>query len=242
MLRIAICDDEQIFREKVKEYVEQYLIERDMSYELDEFSSGKEFLGLGTERLRYSIVFLDINMDEIDGIMTAKKIREYSSEVYIVFVTAYIDYSLEGYKVDAARYLLKGCDNFDESIYECMDTILDKMNYTVAKKVFKFNEGEKEISLERILYIESRLHKLEFHVMEEKMTFYSLYGTLNDLEKDMEGLNFLRVHQSFLVNLKHVKQVTNYKVVLSNNEELTIPKSRYKDVKNAFIAYKGELW
>lgn len=242
MLRIAICDDEQIFRENVKKYVEQYLIERDMAYEIETFSSGKEFLELGVEKLRYSIIFLDINMDEIDGIMTAKKIRECNSEVYIVFVTAYIDYSLEGYKVDAARYLLKGSCNFDASIYECMDAILDKMNYVISKKTFKFNEGEKDISLERILYIESRLHKLEFHIMKDKMVVYSLYGTLNDLEKDMEGSKFFRIHQSFLVNLKHIKAVTTYKVILSNDEELSIPKSRYKDVKNAFVAYKGELW
>ena len=55
-------------------------------------------------------------MDEIDGIVTAQKIREYSSEVYIVFVTAYINYSLEGYKVGASRYLLKNNINFDDSI------------------------------------------------------------------------------------------------------------------------------
>ena len=242
MLRIAICDDEQIFRENVKKYVEQYLSDRDMVYKTDVYCSGKEFLELGVELVQYSIIFLDINMDEIDGILTAKKIREYSDEVQIVFVTAYIDYSLEGYKVNAARYLLKDNRNFDAAIYECMDAVLDKMNYVMQKKTFKFNEGTKEVSLERVVYIESKLHKLEFHIMEDSLKVYTLYGTLNDLEKDMQDAKFLRIHQSFLVNLKHIKMVTGYKVILSNNEELSIPKSRYKDVKDAFIAYKGEIW
>ena len=57
----------------------------------------------------------------------------------------------------------------------------------------------------------------------------------------MQKFDFLRIHHSFLVNLKHVKSVRNYKVILSNNQKLMIPKARYKDVKNAFIAYKGEL-
>lgn len=241
MLRIAICDDEKPFRESVKKYVEKYLTEKDISFEIDTFSSGMEFLELGIELVCYNIIFLDINMDEIDGIATAQKIRGYSFEGYIVFVTAYIDYSIEGYKVDAARYLLKNNVNFDDLIYECMDTILNKMNYVVLKKNFKFIECEKDIPIDRILYIESRLHKLEFHIMEEKLLIYTLYGTLNDLEKEMADFTFLRIHQSFLVNLKHVKSVAGYKVILSNGQELIIPKARYKDVKNAFVAYKGEL-
>lgn len=67
----------------------KYLSEKDISSEIDMFNSGKELLGLGTDLLGYNIIFLDINMDEIDGIMTAHKIREYSMDIYIVFVTAY---------------------------------------------------------------------------------------------------------------------------------------------------------
>ena len=122
-----------------------------------------------------------------------------------------------------------------------MDAILNKMNFIVLKKIIKFNECEKDVPVERILYIESRLHKLEFHIMEDKLNVYTLYGTLNELEQKMIDFSFLRIHQSFLVNLKHIKSVTGYKVILSNNQELIIPKARYKDVKNAFIAFKGEL-
>ena len=241
MFKIAICDDEKPFRESIKGYVEKYLTKKNILFEIDTFGSGKEFLELGLELACYNVIFLDINMDEIDGIVTAQKIREYSLEIYIVFVTAYIDYSLEGYKVDAVRYLLKNNVNLGDSIYECMDTILNKMNFVVMKKWFKFNECEKDILIDRIIYIESRLHKLEFHIMEDELTIYTLYGTLNDLEKEMTDFSFLRIHQSFLVNLKHIKSVAGYKVILSNNQELTIPKVRYKDVKSAFIAYKGEL-
>ena len=252
MLRIAICDDEKLFRENIKKYVLKYLSEKDISSEIDMFNSGKELLGLGTDLLGYNIIFLDINMDEIDGIMTAHKIREYSMDIYIVFETAYVNYSLEGYKVDATRYLLKNTINFDESIYECMDTILHKMNYIVLKKYFKFNECEKNVQVDRILYIESRLHKLEFHIMEDakravrdimedKVLIYTLYATLNDMEREMMEYKFIRIHQSFLVNLKHIKSITGYSVILNNNQKLVVPRARYKDVKSAFIAYKGEV-
>ena len=241
MLRIAICDDEKLFRENIKKYVLKYLSEKDISSEIDMFNSGKELLGLGTDLLGYNIIFLDINMDEIDGIMTAHKIREYSMDIYIVFVTAYVNYSLEGYKVDATRYLLKNTINFDESIYECMDTILHKMNYIVLKKYFKFNECEKNVQVDRILYIESRLHKLEFYIMEDKLKKYSIYGKLDELEKELQGNDFIRIHQSYLVNMKHIEKVSRYEALLNKGIKLEIPKARYKFVEETFVSYKGEL-
>lgn len=241
MLRVAICDDEKYFRDNIKKCIEKYLCERDMSFEIDTFSSGDELIEMGIEMVQYSIIFLDINMGEIDGIVAAQKIRQYSSEVYIVFVTAYIKYSLEGYKVDAARYILKNNINFEESIYECMDTIIKKMNYVVLKKVFKFNECQKEVPLERILYIESKLHRLEFNIIEKSLCKYTMYGTLNSVEDEFKGLDFLRVHQSFLVNMKHIKCITGNSVILDNNQEIIIPRARCKEVKNAFVLYKGEI-
>ena len=63
--------------------------------------------------------------------------------------------------------------------------------------------------------------------MEDKLKVYTLYGTLNEVEQEMIDFSFLRIHQSFLVNLNHIKSVTGYKVILSNNQELIIPKARY---------------
>lgn len=73
MCRIAICDDEKIFRDDLKEILIRYMTDRGIMLEIDTFSSGKEFVELGIEMVKYKIVFLDINMDELDGIMTAKR-------------------------------------------------------------------------------------------------------------------------------------------------------------------------
>jgi two-component system response regulator LytT len=241
VLRIAICDDESYFRKNLGDFISDYMTEKGIIYQIDTFSSGKEFIALGIEMVKYTIVFLDINMHEIDGIMAAKNIREVSKEMFIVFVTAYVNYTLEGYKVDAIRYLLKDNNNFKDTIEECLYAIIEKLNYTIVKKEFNFNEGMKEISLERLLYIESRLHKLEFHVMEDVMKIYTMYETLNTLEDKLEDNDFVRIHQSYLVNLKYIKSVTRYKAVLTNGIELTIPKARYTYVKDNFIAYRGEV-
>ena len=240
-MKIAICDDEIYFAGKLREILMQYLEERHIDFEIELFSSGREFVELGVEMLQYQIIFLDINMKQMDGIETAKNVRAYTEESFVVFVTAYIDYSLEGYQVGASRYILKNNLNFREQIYECMDAITKKMKCFLTRKIFRFQEGEKKIRIENILYIESKLHKLEFNILEHGLATYTMYGTLNELENELEEYPFLSIHQSFLVNLKYIKCVTGYKVVLSNGQELTVPRARYKTVKDTFIAYKGEL-
>ena len=72
----------------------------------------------------------------------AKRIREYDNNVYIVFVTAFIDYSLEGYKVDAIRYILKDSESLEKSMYECLNTITDRMSSIEQKNRIRIFRGE----------------------------------------------------------------------------------------------------
>lgn len=107
------------------------------------------------------------------------------------------------------------------------------MNYSVVKREFDFKEGRKDISLERLLYIESKLHLLEFHIMEDTETVYTMYETLNVLDDMLSENGFIRTHQSYLVNAKHIKNVVRCKVILTNGVELSIPKARYTEVKKS---------
>ncbi len=241
MLKIAVCDDENFFREEIKEFLIKYLTEHGILYEIDTFSSGAQFVELGIEMLKYNIIFLDINMDQLDGLATARKIREISKDVFIVFITAFVNYTLEGYKVDAVRYILKNNDSMQDAICECMDAITEKTQYAVTWKEFQFNEGKKRISLDHLLYIESRLHKLEFHIMEDEIKVYTLYDTLNHVEEMLKDYYFVRAHQSFLVNMKYIKSIKRYELLLSNGIRFDIPRARYKAVEEKFVMYRGML-
>lgn len=241
VFKIAVCDDERYFRRHIREILIDYMDRNDIMYEIDEFESGKAFISLGINLAKYNIVFLDINMDELDGMKTAQKIRTISNDIFIVFVTAFITCALDGYSVEAIRYILKNSVNFSDLIFECMDAISLKMDYVVKKKEFCFNEGTKKVSLERLLYIESRLHKLEFYIMENQLNKYSLYGKMDEMEKELEGNDFIRIHQSYLVNMKHIARVSRYEALLNNGIKLEIPRARYKYVEELFVSFKGEI-
>lgn len=240
MLYIAICDDEKYFRIREEQLIKKYMEKKACKCKIDVFNSGKEILDLKKTISQYNIIFLDVNMEEIDGIETAKEIRKITKDAYIVFVTAFVTYALEGYKVDAVRYLLKDDECLEKAINECLETILYKMDYDKNKMLFEFQEEKKEIYLEDILYIESNLHKLIFHMAGEDVTKYTMYARLDDINVLLQKNGFCRIHKSYLVNLRYVESVERYKVAFVNGGSLGISKSRYLDTRNEFVCYRGE--
>lgn len=241
MINIAICDDEKPFQEKMRKIIALYMEQKEVEFSICTFGNGRDLLRFCTESNQETIVFLDINMDVVDGIEIATRIRELSSSIYIVFVTAYIKYSLEGYKVKAVRYIIKGDKNFGQSIEECIDAILEDMNYGIKKLDFNFREGKKELSIDNIVYIESNLHTITFHVYRCNSKKYNMTATLNEIENRLNEFGFLRIHQSFLINLTHLKTVRTYIAEMDDGTELPIPRTKYRMVKDAYVEYKGEI-
>lgn len=241
MLQIAICDDEQFYREKIKRLLEKYLKEHDLNYEIHLFLSGKEFLDKSENSVKYHIVFMDINMEEMDGIQTAMQMRAFHSGTYLVLITAFINYVLEGYKVNAVRYIMK--DTLDAAMPECMDAILQKMKIT--RMNFSFMDGEKALYADNLLYVESQRHKLIFYYMEEQthkdVIRYHMYEKLDMIEQKLSGYGFLRIHKSYLVNMKHIRRISNYTAAFDTGEELPVPRLRFQAVKEEFVAYKGAM-
>lgn len=240
MFKIAVCDDDEYFRKHMEELINEYFGIREIKCEIDIFASGMELVHLKENIINYDMIFLDINMEGLDGIETAKRIRMISQKIFIIFVTAYVNYSLDGYKVDAIRYLLKDNDSLKEAVTECIDTILTRINYVEAKRTFKFDKGRKNIILDQIVYIESNLHKLVFHVMEKErwIITYSMYEKLDTVEQMIQLKSFCRIHKSYLVNLKYVENIERYKATLWTGHILNIAKPRYKEVKNQYISFK----
>lgn len=158
-----------------------------------------------------------------------------------MFVTAYITYALEGYKVGAVRYLLKEEGSLESALKECLDTITECMNEEEAVYEFEFQNGKKSIPTDAILYVESRLHKVTFFIKEDRVKEYSRYDRLDAVEKELRQYGFYRVHQSFLVNMKYVRGVERYKVSLVNGTEVSISKKYYKDVEKEYIRRQGEI-
>ncbi len=201
-MHIIVADDEVQFQKKIAGFLKLYLEKRKIEFTIDFYNTGREIIKLGSALSSVDVFFLDVNMDDIDGIKAAKKIREYSDDAIIVFVTAYLDYSIEGYKVNAIRYILKEKNGLQESLDECMGAILKQRCKKKTRKWFHVSDSSEDIEINKILYIESHLHKADIHLMNNAKEICTIYKNLNKIETELQDTKiFVRVHQSFLVNL-----------------------------------------
>lgn len=241
MLQIAICDDEPIFLNKIRRILSVYLEQKGIDYNIGCYESGKQLIEMAKSNVEYSIIFLDVSMDEMDGLETARIIRTISDKVYIVFITAFITYAMEGYKVNAIRFLLKEDSNLENSIKECIDVVLDKLLYNESWIEIPFHQGKMTLSIDRILYVESRLHKLIFFVLNEGVKEYYIYEKLDKIQMLLQERGFYRVHQSYLVNMKYVRTIERYKIVLNEGTQISISKRYYKNTEREYMRLKGEI-
>lgn len=242
MIRIAVCDDEIWYCQKIEKIISGYCLAKEIDFEIVLFRSGEEFVALGKEMNRFQIVYLDINMDGINGVETAEMLRKWCRDTYIVFVTAFIHYTLAGYKVEAIRYILKDNRTLEENIIESLNVIFEKMHFSASVQEYSFKEGVCSLSPNQIVMVESKLHNLYFTIKTQyEVKVFTMTAKLDDIEKRLQGKDFVRIHQSFLINIEFVKEVSNYQVRLWNDEILPVARPRYKDVKKQFLFHKGEL-
>lgn len=232
-LNIAICDDEKYYRNYVENLVREYLVKENVLFQIEVFEDGRDFCRADDNAQKFDIIFLDIDMKDMNGMELAYFIRSKNSEMDIVFITVMTDYVFEGYKVSAVRYIMKR--EIDKSLPECLADILKKRKFSGHKMEFPFVGGKRTILLNDILYIESKSHKLQF---TRKGGVLYIWGQINDMETKLAGFNFVRCHQSFLVNLEHIEQINNYLVCLSDGSEIPVSRPRYPEVKQQFLQYK----
>ena len=120
-MNIFICDDDKRDIARLKELINKYDSENQIGFIVTGYNSGVELIEAVRKGNRVDIIFLDINMDIMDGLTVARKIRELLEDVPIILVTAFMNYALDGYKVRASRFLIK--DDLDKTFRECMDDI-----------------------------------------------------------------------------------------------------------------------
>ena len=103
---------------------------------------------------------------------------------------------------------------------------------------FPFVEGKTNLKAEDIIYIETSRHKNFFYT---KTQVYSIYKKLSELETELESYGFVRIHLSFIVNMQYIEKISSYILRLTNGKEISVPKSRYADVKKKYAVYKENV-
>lgn len=230
-MRIAICDDAELYRTSLKKELEKII--KSLDVVIDSYESGIELLKR-FEKQEYDLIFLDIEMPQIDGITLAKRLRELSEKVEIVFLTSHIEYALEGYEVNALRYLTKPAKS--EKLQEVLSflTKRDKNRKTIW---VRNKEYEEKIPVSEIVYFEAQNQNVEIHTKDK---VYVHRYNIGDYEKEHKQDGFFRIHRGYLVALKSIESIGQHEVEIEGGIILPISKSKEKQLKEALFSYVKE--
>lgn len=232
-IHFAVCEDEPEAAEVLRSYTEALCGELGEEPRLLLFKSGEELLEHYPEKV--DILFLDIRMGELDGIETAKRIREQNRNVCIIFITSMAQYAIEGYRVRAFSFLTKPV-RYEEFRIEVTAAVKKVREARGKELLIKSGGNTYRIRSAAIHYIEVQNHKVMIHGKDRQIGFQ---GKLASLEEELKGWGFGRCHVAYLVAFKHVVSVSADSLILRSGEMIPVSRNRKKEFMKAMADYLG---
>lgn len=211
MVKIGICDDEPQMRKPLRQTLEHVLQLQGTEYRISEYASGEE-LTAGTAFPDTDILFLDIEMGKLDGIETARLLRQKGMKGIIIFVTAHPDFVFQGYEVHAFHYILKPYR--EDKIAEVLGQALEELD--LSKEQFFVIEQKARIiriPLSQTLAFQSDRRKVLALVADETIAFY---GKIDEVCRELPSY-FIRIHNRCIVNLNYVTTLEKDRCVLGKH-------------------------
>lgn len=225
MLRIGICDDVSDARLALQSALERVLGPRRCEARFFAFSSGEGLLQwLAHHAGELDLVFLDIEMGQLDGMETARRLRAADLDLQLVFVTGYAEYVFDGYSVGALGYLLKPPkpEQIEDILNRAQAALCRGMEHTF---VCRNGDTHYRIPVSRILYFVSDRRKVICVTPEREYTFYS---KLDQVAAEVGG-GFVRLHQRYLARAAAVERVEGSEAVLADGTRLPISRACFAD-------------
>lgn len=230
-VNIAIVEDDTEDLNRLKECLDQYMQSCQYSFSIHHFPSGEDFLSSG---LSFHLVFMDIELPGVNGLETAKRLRETSEDEVLVLITNMVQYAIHGYAVKAVDYIVKPV--MYEQLSLKMPGFLSIIKRKQKSLLIKQKNSITKISIPQIRYIEVYKHDVFIQMEKEKL---ECYGTLKEFEQDLDGCGFVKCSQSCLVNLGYVQSFSGDYVIVDGHQ-LQVSRREKKSFADAFIRYEKE--
>jgi len=233
MLKIAVIDDDSIILEKISELIDRYMHQENC---IDQFNSGVTFFN--SQQLIYDVVFLDIDMPDINGFEIAENLKFIKPSVIIIFVSCMEHLVFNSFKYSPFRFVRKS--NLDDDMRVSIMEYEKKLVENNQTFLIKTHELEVNIPIIEIIFFESQGHDLYvktinnlFKLKRDKNNEQSI----RSLTEKISNHGFIRVHKSFLVNYKYIYKIKRNKIVLKDNSEIDMNPHNSSEIKQIYNKY-----
>ena len=222
-------DDEKAIREHICGLVE----ERQPESRIEAYATGEELLASGK---RFDIVFLDIQMEGMNGIEAARGLREKNAnlgvgDTVLVFITGIKDYVFDALDLYAFQYLLKPID--ERKFAEVLERAVREAAKKKERRVLFIKSRNLTLDQSEILYIESRAKKVEIHTAGAAQAI-EIYAALDELEGQL-GENFYRCHRAYIVNMDCITEYDGESITLTGGDRVYLTKKKYGEFVKAYM-------
>lgn len=231
-MNIIICDDDI----QIAEYISKIISEYKPDYAVETFSNADSLISyVNSTDTKIDLLFMDIVLNDKNGIDLAAKITEKNPETLTVFITAFTDkYSEEIFlKVKPYGYLHKPIKN--NILYHYLDSAKHDIDFKNQKLSVKIGQSAIDIPFKKIIYIESE--KRLSHIFCND-THYDTYAKLDDIQKNLND-TFIRCHKSYLVNSNYIKTIEKDCFVLKSGTTIPISKTMSAETRINYFKVKG---
>ena len=234
MIRIAICDDEKHMSDHIRSMVLNFFRKKNREISLRMFSSGEELLSYNGQ---IDILFLDIQMKDMDGMETARKLRADKFRGFLVFITVLKEMVFQSFEVQAYDYLVKPVD--DKQFEKTMERLYASMQNASEDSLLvqKGYEG-RIIREDEIVFCEIIDRKIYLNLASGEVVDY--YERIENLETKLNN-RFYRCHRSYLINLKHLKGYKNGTACMDNGKEIPVSRLRSREFSGVVLQYMKNM-
>ena len=239
MIRIAICDDEKKILDEVSRYIKSYAEKKNITdIEVFPFGSARTLMSALEDGKNFDIFVLDVYIGDKMGTSLARDIRKSGIESPIIFATTSLEHAPESYETGTLRYLIKPIN--PAKFYEAMDVALasaEKLERRLIK--LKTENGVESINASHIMCSEAHDHHQYVTLLGG--TRLKVRSTVTELFTILaKHGGFIRVGSPYIINLRHVKNLSRTEVLLYDSIATPIPRGKYAEIKNAFWDYQYE--
>ena len=234
MIRIAICDDEKHMSDHIRSFVSDFFRKKNREISLRMFSSGQELLSYNGQ---IDILFLDIQMKDMDGMETARRLRADKFRGFLVFITVLKEMVFQSFEVQAYDYLVKPVDK--KQFEKTMERLYASMQNASEDSLLvqKGYEG-RIIPKDEIVFCEIIDRKIYLNLASGEVVDY--YERIENLETKLDN-RFYRCHRSYLINLKHLKGYKNGTACMDNGKEIPVSRLRSKEFSGVVLQYMKDI-
>ena len=234
MLKIALLDDDKTALLISKGAIESFFQEKNIAISLDAFSSPMNFLAMAKEE-NYRLVFLDIDMPEINGLEVGKQVKNINPQTDIIYLSQREDLVFDTLQLHPFGFIRKSkiiqdfANVLELFVNTALNTNSENKKITISSKTETISAA-----IDQIMYIEGNRNYQTFYLKDGSV--FDARVLMGDLENKLKEHGFIRVHKGYLVNYLFIRQIGTNEVSLTNNKKLPLSSKRKDEIMEEYLA------